>query len=46
MGLIKLTQNNTANPRFEHYEKNYEILIEELNEKYKNFSCFKFKSKE
>ena len=40
MGLIKLTHNNTPNPRLEQYIKNYNILIEELGEKYKNFFYF------
>ena len=42
MGLINLDPTKKENQRFEHYKKNYEICISELEEKYKNLKIEDF----
>ena len=42
MGLISLDQTNNNNSRVKQYFENYSILIEELDEKYKNYTMEDF----
>ena len=42
MGLIQLDPTKTENERFEKYKMNFNILIEELGEKYKNYKIEDF----
>ena len=42
MGLISLDSTKNENKRLEQYIDNYNILIEELDEKYKNYKIEDF----